>query len=99
MTEATSGLENKASGGVDALFGEFMTAFEEFKRTNDGRIAELEKRGGADALTEEKVSRLNQALDGAKAAIDRANLDRARPRLEAGGARPTTNTRMRSPLM
>jgi len=58
--------------------------FEEFKRTNDGRIAELEKRGSADALTEEKVSRLNQALDGAKAAIDRANLDRARPRLEGG---------------
>jgi len=84
MTEATTGLENKANGGADALFGEFMTAFEEFKRINDGRIAELEKRGSADALTEEKVSRLNQALDGAKAAIDRANLERARPRLEGG---------------
>ncbi len=84
MTEATNGLENKANSGVDAMFGEFMGAFEEFKRTNDGRLAELEKRGSADALTEDKLSRLNAALDSAKAAIDRANVERARPRLEGG---------------
>jgi HK97 family phage major capsid protein len=83
MTEAASGLENKA-GGVDGMFDEFMRGFEEFKRTNDGRLKELEKRGSADVLTEEKVTRLNQALDSAKAAIDRANLERARPRLEGG---------------
>lgn len=64
MTEASSGLENKA-GGVEGMFAEFMGAFEEFKRTNDGRIAELEKRGSADVLTEQKVERLNQALDSA----------------------------------
>ena len=84
MTEATTGLENKANSGVDALFGEFMTAFEDFKRTNDTRLTELEKRGSADALTEDKVNRLNQALDSAKAAIDRQSLERARPRLEGG---------------
>src|SRR3954466_15197118 len=88
MTEATSGLENKASAGVsgdtEGLITQLMGAFEEFKRTNDGRMQELERRGSADALTEDKVARLNQALDGAKAAIDRANLDRARPRLEGG---------------
>ncbi|MEP7242011.1 MAG: phage major capsid protein, partial [Devosia sp.] len=84
MTEATSGLENKASGGIDAMFGEFMTAFEDFKRTNDGRLAELEKRGSADVLTTDKLERLNLVLDGAKAALDRANLERARPRLEGG---------------
>ncbi len=83
MTEASNGLENKA-GNVEGMFGEFMQAFEEFKRTNDGRLRELEKRGSADVLTEQKVERLNQALDGAKAAIDRANLERARPRLEGG---------------
>jgi HK97 family phage major capsid protein len=84
MTEATSGLENKASGGVDALFGDFVTAFEEFKRSNDTRLSELERRGSTDVVTEEKVTRLNQALDNAKAAIDRASLERARPRLEGG---------------
>jgi HK97 family phage major capsid protein len=85
MTEATSGLENKAGAGdSNALISELMGAFEEFKRTNDGRLAELEKRGSADVVTEDKVSRLNTALDNAKAAIDRANLERARPRLEGG---------------
>ena len=83
MTEATSGLENKA-GNVEGMFGEFMHAFEEFKRSNDARLGELEKRGSADVITEEKVERLNQALDSAKAAIDRANVERARPQLEGG---------------
>ena len=63
------------------MFAEFMGAFEEFKRTNDGRLAELEKRGSADALTEEKLGRLNTALDGAKAAMDRVALERSRPAL------------------
>jgi len=88
MTDMTMRLENKASTAAahdsEALLGELMTAFEEFKRTNDGRLAELEKRGTADALTEDKLARLNQALDGAKAAMDRVALDRARPPLEAG---------------
>ena len=84
MTETVDGLENKA-GNVEGMFGEFMHAFEEFKRTNDGRLSELEKRGSADVLTTQKVERLNQALDSAKTAIDRANLERARPRLEVGG--------------
>jgi HK97 family phage major capsid protein len=88
MTETQSGLENKAGAvapaGVEAMFSEFMGAFEEFKRTNDGRLSELERRGSADAVTEDKLGRLNQALDNAKSAIDRANLERARPRLEGG---------------
>ena len=87
MTEA-SGLENKANAGdPNALIGELMGAFEEFKRTNETRLGELEKRGGADALTEDKLNRLNSTLDNAKAAIDRANLERSRPRLEIGGGR------------
>ena len=90
MSDLESGLENKAGAGApgntEALVNELMGAFEEFKRTNDGRLHELERRGSADALTEDKVARLNQALDGAKAAIDRANLERARPRLEGGRA-------------
>ena len=90
MTEVQSGLENKAgagtSGDTEGLVTQLMGAFEEFKRTNEGRLGELERRGSADALTEEKLGRLNLALDSAKAAIDRANLERARPRLEGGRA-------------
>jgi HK97 family phage major capsid protein len=88
MTDLMDRLENKAAIAAapesEATLGELMSAFEEFKRTNDGRLKELEKRGQADALTEEKLGRLNQALDGAKAAMDRLALDRARPALEAG---------------
>lgn len=88
MTDLTDRLEIKASISAapesEATLGELMSAFEEFKRTNDGRLKELEKRGAADALTEDKLGRLNQALDGAKAAMDRLALDRARPALEAG---------------
>jgi len=82
----TDRLENKAAapGDIGGMFAEFMGAFEEFKRTNDTRIVELEKRGTTDALTEEKLGRLNHVLDSAKAAIDRLTLERNRPQLEAG---------------
>lgn len=85
MTDVTERLEIKASAGdSDGMFAEFMGAFEEFKRSNDGRLKELEKRGTTDALTEEKLGRLNLALDGAKAAMERLSLEKARPALEAG---------------
>ena len=49
MTEVQSGLENKAGAGTpgntEALVNELMGAFEEFKRTNDGRLQELERAG------------------------------------------------------
>lgn len=40
-----------------------MTAFEEFKSTNDARIAEIEKKGGADPILEEKLNKINAELD------------------------------------
>jgi HK97 family phage major capsid protein len=94
MTEATDNFEIKAtagagSGDIADRFGEFMTAFEQFKRTNDQRLGEIEKRGSADAVTEDKLGRLNAALDGAKSALDRATLERARPRLEGLDTRVT----------
>src|SRR6185437_4905965 len=91
MTELTD-FEIKASaapGAVDGRLGELLGAFEEFKRSNDERLAELERRGAVDPLTEDKLTRLNATLDGAKAALDRASLERARPRLEGLDARIT----------
>lgn len=38
-------------------------AFEEFKSANDARLAEIGKRGAADVITEEKLARINDALD------------------------------------
>ncbi|NOZ32800.1 MAG: phage major capsid protein [Alphaproteobacteria bacterium] len=75
------------NGNMDAMIDDFLGAFEEFKATNDARLAELEKNRSADVLTTEKMDRLNRALDAQKSAIDAQNLYRARPALEAGAPR------------
>lgn len=89
MDMTSDGLETKAGAGSDvaALFAEFSTAFEEFKRTNDQRLGEIEKRGSADGLLEGKLDRLNAVLDGQKAAMDRALVERARPLLDGKAMR------------
>ena len=88
MDRIDDGLEIKAGAGSDiaALFAEFSTAFEEFKRTNDQRLGEIEKRGTADGLLEGKIERLNAVLDGHKAALDRVRAERGRPALEGKAA-------------
>ena len=91
MTKNTEpGLETKVAampaGDVNGMFAEFMSAFEEFKSTNDQRLDELEKRGQADTLIEGKLDRLNAILDGHKSALERAAVDKARPALEGGRA-------------
>ena len=102
MTElVTERLENKAAAGAGAaprrLFAELMGAFEEFKRTNDGRLAELEQRGSTDALTEEKLgaaergARWGEGRDGPRWRWSA----RAR-RWKRGGPRRATSTRKRS---
>lgn len=42
---------------------EFMTAFEEYKSTNDSRLKEIEKKGAADPLVMEKLGRMDKFLD------------------------------------
>lgn len=39
-----------------------MTAFEEFKATNDARLAEIEKKGSADALVVDKLGKIETTL-------------------------------------
>ncbi len=79
--------ETKAAGGdIAGAFEDFSRAFEAFKETNDNRIAALETRGAVDVVTEEKLARIDAALDAAQARVERLTLDRARPAL--GGAAP-----------
>ncbi len=78
-------IAEKNSGDVNGMFNEFMSAFEEFKHTNDARLGELEKRGSSDVVVEDKLNRLNAALDGHKSALDRAVAERSRPTLEGIG--------------
>jgi HK97 family phage major capsid protein len=60
-------------------------AFEEYKAANDARLAEIAKRGAADPLLDEKLSRIDAVLDALaeiKKRIEQAETRAARP----GGA-------------
>lgn len=66
---------------VAEAFDEFLEAFNEFKATNDERLEQLEKRGTADTLTRDKLSRLDNALTH----YDQMILKAARPPLGGHG--------------
>jgi HK97 family phage major capsid protein len=61
-------------------YNELLHAFDAFKDANDERLAALEKRSG-DVVLEDKVNRINQALDEQKKALDTLILEQARPAL------------------
>jgi HK97 family phage major capsid protein len=73
--EHKSGIPSAARDGHDRL----LQMFEEFKATNDERLA---SRRHADVLTEEKLGRINDALDAQQRRIDELSLKSARPLLE-----------------
>ena len=66
-----------------AAHDDIMTASEAFKDANDERLAAIERRS-ADVLLEEKVERINTALDAAQRRLDDLALKQARPTLETG---------------
>lgn len=47
---------------VKQAIGPVMTAFEEFKKTNDARLDEIAKKGGADPLVTEKLANIETTL-------------------------------------
>jgi HK97 family phage major capsid protein len=78
-------LETKAEPEVSAVemanaFDEFMRAFEAFKQTNDERLAEIEDRLTGDVVTEEKLARINRAIDDHKRVVDMLAIKAQRPR-------------------
>ena len=76
-------LETKAaSPEIKDAFDEFLSAFEAFKSANDERLTQLERRS-ADVVSEEKVERINRALDEQKRALDELTLAASRPVLAA----------------
>ena len=74
--EHKSGISSAARGEHDAV----MQMFEEFKAANDERLASMGRR--ADVLLDEKVDRINGALDAQMKRIDDLALKSARPLLE-----------------
>ncbi len=89
-----SSLETKTLSGEEAL-ADLHRAFAAFKDTNEERIAQIETRMGVDALTEEKLQRIDRSIDETKRRIDRVALDVARPRL---ASTPTKTMRLRASI-
>lgn len=54
------------------------TAFEEFKKTNDQRLAEIEKKGSADPLLEEKLAKIDADMTKAQKRLDDYELSQKR---------------------
>ena len=80
----TKSLETKSGGSVGAAFEEFMRAFESYKDANDERLADLERRSASDPLIDDKLARLDRALDETKRVADALAVKAQRPHL--GGA-------------
>lgn len=74
-----SAVETKSAG--DDIFADLNRAFSAFKETNDERLTQLENRFGADVVTEEKLARIDHALDDTKSRLDRLALEMSRPRI------------------
>lgn len=85
--EHKSGISSAQRGEHDAI----LQMFEEFKASNDERLASLGRR--ADVLLDEKVDRINGALDAQMKRIDDLALKGARPALE--GTRRVTDVQAR----
>jgi HK97 family phage major capsid protein len=81
---------------VVTAFDDFMRAFDAFKETNDERLAEIEHRLAPDAVTSEKLARLDDALDRQQRTLDQLALKSRRPALEAGAAREAGRSEHRS---
>ncbi|TDR88953.1 HK97 family phage major capsid protein [Enterovirga rhinocerotis] len=68
-----------ASAEVAQAFDEFARTFDAFREANDERLAQIETRLAPDVVTEEKLARIDRALDDAQRRLDRVQLDSRRP--------------------
>jgi len=76
-------IKSASLGEVDRAFDDFRSGFEEWKAENDRRLAEIERRGAADPLIEEKMARIDRAMEESRRLADGLALKAARPRLGA----------------
>lgn len=83
MNEYNELLETKTLEGMES-FDEFARTFDEYKATNDYRLGALEKSSRVDVLTNEKLQRLDEALDMQKRAMEQLELKQVRPALDGG---------------
>lgn len=88
----TSKLETKMGpSDLKTAQSDFASTFAAFKDANDQRLSEIEKKASADILLNEKVARLNSALDTQTQQIENLSMSLARP-----GATPSQNHEAKS---
>lgn len=76
--------EIKAFGPeIKALHDDYNRTFEDYKDENDHRLAQLEQRMSSDVLTQDKLVRLDRALDDIKRRMDHEVIRKSRPALSA----------------
>jgi HK97 family phage major capsid protein len=92
MTELSAPELKAAAPDIAGAFDDFSRTFEAFKEVNDQRLGELEQRLSSDPLTEEKLARIDTALDTAQRRIDGIILKASRPRLGGDALRETVGT-------
>ncbi len=80
--ETHNQLETKSGIPLDAMVthADMMRAFEAFKETNDQRLALEQKRAG-DVVVDEKLARIDAAMDAQARRLDEITLKSARPAL------------------
>lgn len=61
--ETKAGLGTGPGAGLGQDVDELLQAFEAFKETNDRRLAEIERRGSEDAVTADKLARIEKRID------------------------------------
>lgn len=61
-------------------------AWEQFKQVNDARLNDIERKGHADPLYLEHLSKISQTLDNQKSRLDRIETAQARPGVELAGS-------------
>ena len=86
MTTLNSAPETKASGEIALAYDDLRYTLEAYRAANDERLAELETRMAGDVVSDDKLARIDDALDEAKRRLDRLTLDSRRPALGSDAA-------------
>ncbi|MDB5546467.1 MAG: phage major capsid protein [Hyphomicrobiales bacterium] len=65
----------------DTVIDEMHRMFGAFRETNDERLTQIERRLSSDVVTEEKLTRIDAALDDTRKRMDRMLMEKSRPPL------------------
>ncbi|MDC7787583.1 phage major capsid protein [Rhodoplanes sp. TEM] len=71
--------ETKAGPEARLTLDDFMRTFEAYKQVNDARLGQIERRGAADPLTEDRLARIDATLIEHQRRVDELALKGARP--------------------